>query len=343
MSHEIETMMYVGATPWHQLGVKLEAAPTTREAIVAAGLDWTVALKDLVTSDAEPVDHKCSYRTSDGKLMGVVGPTWKPLQNSEAFSFFDPFLASSEACLETAGSLREGKRVWVLAALNRDPSVIVAGADDVVKKYVLLSNAHDGTLAVKVGFTPVRVVCANTLAMAHDSEASKLLRVRHTANVVGALDGVREAMNLADQTFETTADQYRMMARKGVHEADLKAYVNRVFAPGRVAESAARKARTGLVLAGAPVIVEGEFIDDDASELKSRIYPKVRELFEGSITCQLPGVRGTYWALYNATTEYLTHARGSDASKRLNENAFGSGAILNARALRVGVAMASAA
>jgi phage/plasmid-like protein (TIGR03299 family) len=346
MSHEVENMFYVGQTPWHGLGIKLEAAPTTREAIVAAGLDWTVGLKALQTVDGVAVSHRATYRESDGSILGVVGPTWRPLQNAEAFSFFDPFVTSGEARLDTAGSLSEGRRVWILAQLNKDPSVIVPRSDDVVRKFVLLSNSHDGSLAIKVGFTPIRVVCANTLAMAHDSRKSNLLRIRHTKNSVDALEAVRDAMNLVNQAFEATADQYRFLASKGVVEADLKAYVNRVFAPNRVAENAAAKRKTGLVLATAPVVHEAEFIEDDvlgADELKSRVYPRVRQLFENGRGNALPGVAGTFWGAYNAIAEYLAYERGSDAGKRLNESWLGSGAALNARALRVGVEMAQAA
>jgi phage/plasmid-like protein (TIGR03299 family) len=342
MSHQVESMFYVGETPWHKLGVALPEAPTTREAIVAAGLDWEVGLKPLVTCDGESVDHRASYRVSDGKILGVVGPAWQPLQNTSAFSFFDPFLAGGEARLETAGSLCEGRRVWILAALNRDPSVIVPQSDDVVRKYILLSNAHDGTLAIKVGFTPVRVVCANTLAMAHDDKASRLLRIRHTKNSADALAAVRDVMNTANQTFEATAEQYRLLAKKDVVEADLKAYVNRVFAPRRV-EAAAAKRRTSMVLASAPIILDAEFIDDEDASLKSRVFPAVRELFEKGRGNQLPGVRGTMWAAYNSITEYLAYGRGKDSDKRLNEAWFGTGAMLNARALRVGVEMAAAA
>src|SRR4029077_9765938 len=132
MAHEVENMLYVGATPWHSLGVKLDAAPSTAEAIKAAGLNWEVGLKNLLTVDGEAVSHKATYRVSDGRILGVVGPAYKPIQNSLAFSWFDPFVESGEASIETAGSLRNGQRVWVLAKLNREPSEIVKG--DAVEK-----------------------------------------------------------------------------------------------------------------------------------------------------------------------------------------------------------------
>src|SRR5205823_9488561 len=113
------------------------------------------------------------------------------------------------------------------AKMNRDPLVIAEG--DTVEKYLLLSHGHDGSLAVRCGFTPVRVVCANTLAMAHGSDASKLIRVKHTKDVLENLANIREVMDLANQQFEATAEQYRLLARKSINQADLRRYVRRVL------------------------------------------------------------------------------------------------------------------
>ena len=134
--------------------------------------------------------------------------------------WFQPFLDAKEAALHTAGSLRNGSRIWVLAKLNRDPLVIAQG--DEVEKFILLSHGHDGSLAVRVGFTPVRVVCQNTLAMAHGSDASKLIRVKHTKDVHENLANIREVMDLANAEFEATAEQYRLLARKSINQADLR-------------------------------------------------------------------------------------------------------------------------
>lgn len=323
MAHEIESMFFVHETPWHRLGTRLEAPPTTREAIVAAGLDWEIGMKPLVTADGEPVTHRATYRKSDGAILGVVGPAWVPLQNTEAFSFFDPFLAAGEAALETAGSLREGKRVWVLAKMNRAPSVIVPKADDVVEKFILLSNSHDGSLAVRVGFTPIRVVCANTLSMAMGDTASKLIRVRHQKNMERTLAAVRDVMNTANGAFEATAEQYRRLARTSIVADDLKRYVQLVFSPNK-----------------ARVIVERPANDTGDETEKSRMFDTIAKLFENGRGNTLVGVRGTLWAAYNAVTEYVSHERGKSDETRLNA-LFNDGAQLNQRALDVALAMAA--
>jgi phage/plasmid-like protein (TIGR03299 family) len=325
MSHMIETMTYVGATPWHELGVKLDAPPTTREAIVAAGLDWEVGLKDLRTVDGEPVSHRATYRKSDGAILGVVGPSYHPIQNAQAFDWFDPFVTSKEASIETAGSLEGGKRIWVLARINRDPSTIVPG--DEIQKYILLANAHDGTLAGRVGFTPVRVVCHNTLSMAMGDGESRLVRVFHTKNAVDVLAKVRDIMNLANQQFEATAEQYRYLASRSLHAGDLEKYVSLVFPP-RVKPVVARSEGALAVLR-------------DEVARKSPTLEAIRGLFEEGVGNSLPGVRGTYWAAYNAVTEYTTHHRGRDAESRLNAS-FSDGALINRRALSSALSLAAA-
>ena len=170
MPAQIESMAYFGKVPWHGLGTALEEAdlyywPTACE---KAGLAWDVELVPLVTADTQAkVENKAVRRTSDGRILGVVGPRFTVLQNKDAFKWFEPFLAAKEALLHTAGSLQDGSRVWVLAKLKRDPLVIAEG--DEVEKFILLSHGHDGSLAVRCGFTPIRVVCQNTLSMAHGS------------------------------------------------------------------------------------------------------------------------------------------------------------------------------
>lgn len=318
MAHEVEQMMYVGQTPWHRLGKRFVEAPSLEDAIVAAGLDWKVTTEPVLSQSGEVLPALATRRSSDGRILGVVGPTYNPLQNSEAFDFFRPFLESGEAAIETAGSLRMGQRVFVLAKLKLDPMEVVK--NDAVQKYVLLSNSHDGTLAVRVGFTPIRVVCANTMALAHDSKASKLIRVRHTKNVLDNLDQIRSVMNLANAEFEATAEQYRLLASKEIKQADLEKYVKLVF-------------NTNKKLAEA----EGN-ID---SLNNRRLINGVQPLFEKGRGNDMPGVKGTLWAAYNAVSEYLQYERGSDDQARLDQMWFGQGAQLNKRALDVGVMMAA--
>lgn len=336
MAHEVENMMYVGATPWHRLGTKLDNPPTTAEAMVAAGLNWTVDMVPVMTDDGTMCrGFKAVQRSTDGRVLGVL-KDYTPLQNHEAFSFFDPFLASGEASLETAGSLRDGQRIWIMAKLNRDPISIVGS--DTVDKYLFLSNSHDGSLAVSCGFTPVRIVCANTLAMAHGDVRTKSLRVKHSANVKANVDAIRDIVNTANQAFEATADQYRLLARSDIHAADVEKYVEQVFRPQGNAAPESDDATVARLL--------GKQESDDATVArllgKPRALEPIQKLLETGRGAQLPGARGTLWGIYNATTEYLQHERGNDAAARFDSAMLGQGKATNDRALAVALKMATA-
>ena len=223
MPANVESMFYTGAEPWHGLGEKLEEAPTISEAINKSGLDWEVGVKDLVTTDGYDVPAKATYRKSDNSILGVVGPRYVPLQNKDAFEWFQPFVDAGECSLHMGGSLSGGQKVWALAQLNRDPSEIVKG--DEVQKFILLSNSHDGTTAIRVGYTPIRVVCVNTLAFAHSHKQSNLLRIRHTKSAQTNLDNVRDIMDNINAQFEATAEQFRFLASRDFNQADVRKYV----------------------------------------------------------------------------------------------------------------------
>jgi phage/plasmid-like protein (TIGR03299 family) len=307
-------MAFFGALPWHRLGTALEEADLYDwpSASKKAGLDWEVELVPLVTADTQAqVTHRAVRRTSDARVLGVVGPRYAALQNKDAFAWFQPFLDAREAALHTAGSLREGSRIWVLAKLNRDPLVIAEG--DEVEKFLLLSHGHDGSLAVRCGFTPVRVVCANTLSMAHGSDASKLIRIKHTRDVLENLANVREIMDLANAEFEVTAEQYHRLARKSINQTDLRKYVRRVLK------------------------IEDE---QEASSRLKNLMGEIVGLAEAGRGNTLPSVRGTLWTAYNGVSEWLTYNRGRSNDNRLNSLWFGDSARANRHALAVALDMA---
>lgn len=314
MAHLIEKMAFSGKTPWHGVGTALDEADLYdwRRTCVKAGLDWDVELTPLVTADTSAkVTHRAVRRTSDNRILGVVGPKYHALQNRDAFRWFQPFLDAKEATLHTAGSLCEGSRVWVLAKLNRHPLVIAAG--DEVEKFILLSHGHDGSLAVRVGFTPIRVVCANTLALSHRADASKLIRVKHSASLYEHLANIREVMNVANAEFEATAEQYRLLVRKSINQHDLRRYVR-------------------LVLK-----VDGKKL---STRMKNMI-DEITRLCESGRGNDLASVRGTLWTAYNGVSEWLTHQRGNNQGNRLNSLWFGDSGNINRHALDTALTMAS--
>ena len=319
MAHEIEmigeraSMAYFGETPWHNLGTPLTTDDLYdwQSVCVKSGLDWEAELVPLLTADTQAkVEHQAVRRKTDGRILGVVGPKYHVLQNREAFQWFQPFLDAKEAALHTAGSLQEGSRIWVLAKLNRSPLVIAPG--DEVEKFILLSHGHDGSLAVRVGFTPIRVVCANTLSLAHRADASKLIRVRHSASLHENLANIRAVMNVANQEFEATAEQYRLLARKSINQADLRRYIKKVLK------------------------VEG----DKISTRTTNMMQQITALCEFGRGNNLASVSGTYWTAYNGVNEWLSYNRGHNQQNRLNSLWYGDSAKMNKFALETALAMA---
>ena len=314
MPAAVENMMFVGETPWHGLGNKVDEGIMIGDAIVAAGLDWEVGLKDLQTTDGVPVSHRATYRKTDGSILGVVGPRYTPLQNKDAFDWFQPFLDANEYSIHTAGSLHEGQKVWVLAQLNRDNSEIVRG--DEVCKFILLSNSHDGSTAIRVGYTPIRVVCVNTLAFAHSHTNSKLIRIRHTRSSQKNLESVRDIMDNINAEFEATAEQYRFLASRNFNQKDVEKYVKVVLGIEKTADEDI-KTRTRNIM------------DDILTRING---PKQ----------SATNVSGTWWAAYNGFNEYLNYGKGRTTDNRLDSLWFGQNANDNMSALKTAMEFANA-
>jgi phage/plasmid-like protein (TIGR03299 family) len=363
MPANVETMFSVKETPWHGIGKVIVNAPTIEQGIIDAGLAWDTLVESLyrkiesddnsITIEEQDEFARVFVRSDNRKTLGIVGPNTHPLQNVKAFDFFEPFVASGEAFLETAGSLDEGRKVWVMAKINRDNSVIVKG--DEVAKFVLLSNSHDGTTAVRVGFTPVRVVCANTLAMAHKDKASKLLRVRHSKQVEQNLEHIREAMNLANEEFEATAEQFRFLASRQINAKDLREYVKIVFK--MEPDDSKISTRSNNILADiikrhdekqsivlellAKAKEEKELRQAEAVSMLDAAIEATTQNFESGRGTENANSRGTYWTAYNAINEYLNYDRGHNKDTRLNSLWFGQNATANNLALDVATKLAN--
>lgn len=333
MPANVETMFSVNKTPWHGLGHVLESAPTTAEGIRLAGLDWSAVPRPLLVQgnrENRPVgSHRAIVRSDNGAILGVVGSKYQPLQNVDAFRFFDPFIAAG--CeLETAGALGAGETVWVLATLPKGESEIRPG--DSVRSYVLLSNSHDGSSTVRAGLTSVRVVCANTLAIAHST--SNLRKVRHTRGMHAKLADARTQIKTWLDSARETADAYRRLAATPITDRQFDDYAREVF---RVKPAKTEPAP----VAGIPVDeVMGISLDRALGKQRaSRVIAQARECYE-----RAPGqreIQGTAWGAYNAVTAYLTHVRGRSADNRLRSNMAGQSAVDNSRALSLALNMAN--
>jgi phage/plasmid-like protein (TIGR03299 family) len=302
MAHELliedgeAAMFYVGEPPWHGLGQKLNSPATAAEAVEAAHLDWRVAKVPLYIAGGSRL-HEIRGRyaivrddaigTPACRALGIVGESYRVLQNTDAFRFFDPIVGEGAAVYHTAGALGAGERVWILAKLPGD--IMVAGRDR-VEKHLLLSNSHDGSSAVQVKFTPVRVVCQNTLAQA--LAEGRTFRARHDRDLLLGLRDVREAMGFIGDEYARLAAAFDAMARVGMDRAALGAYLSKVF----------------------PLPADRD--DERASERADAQRFWAAHLFErGAGNTEHP-VAGTLWAAYNAVTELVDHGSGLVAGQR---------------------------
>jgi phage/plasmid-like protein (TIGR03299 family) len=176
--------------------------PTSREAIAHAGLDYEVVKAPLFAKGSEPAidfavpDQYATIRTDNNVIFGVVGKDYQIVQNADAFAFFDAIVGGGDGILyETAGAIGQGERIFITAKL---PGYIRVGSgDDVTEKYIFLTTSHDGSGSITAAFTPIRVVCQNTLNAALRS-ATNVLRIRHTANAKQRLEDAHRVMGLAD-------------------------------------------------------------------------------------------------------------------------------------------------
>ena len=192
MSANVEMMFSVREKPWHGLGVIVNEAPTSKDALKLAGLDWTVEQKEIFLEDGTKI--KGSYanvRSSDNKPLGIVGERYKIVNNVDAFKFTDELIGEG-VTYETAGSLKEGRQIWMLAKLPENYNIL----GDEVTPFLVFTNTHDGSGAVKVAMTPVRVVCNNTLNLALKT-AKRTWSARHTQNIHASMEQARETLGLA--------------------------------------------------------------------------------------------------------------------------------------------------
>ncbi len=311
MPHNIDTMGYYGEEPWHGLGVSVPARATAAEMICAARLDWEVERVAIPNVGAGADDDARRFQlirmprngSGAGVPLGVVGPTYRPLQNTEAFDSFDPIIGQEKAVFETAGALGNGERVWVLA---KAPGELRVTGDDCCSKYLLLSNSHDGRGSVLVKFTPVRVVCQNTLMLALES-GEKGHRVRHSTNMLVRLRDVQDLLAVMWRTFQAAEDLFQSLAKVQVDADRLSAYLEHVYP----LTDKQRKARQ-----------------------KPERWDRVMELFEIGDAPKLAPSH-TLWGAYNAVTRYEDYRQANEAGpdRRLNRVWFGHGADLKLRAL----------
>lgn len=305
MPHEVETMFYYQEVPWHGLGTKVEHALTAQEAIVEAGLDWDVELRNVLVPDASGTlrvvtGKKAVVRMTDDRIFGILGDSYRPVQNSQSFKFFDEVVSSGMVNYESAGSLQSGAKVWILAKMQSPLEV----AKEQVDRYIVLVNSHDGSSALQMYWTPVRVVCMNTLRMSQAHKLSPTFYTRHTLNVMSKIDTAKVVLGLADSYYAEWLEQANILAKKKLTDDQALQIVTHAFG-------------------------------QDGNE---EIYPPIRKEMEKVLALRFEGVgqdnslvQGTAWQVYNAVVEYSDYykvPRSKDESARLASVWFGSGKMM---------------
>lgn len=220
MSANVETMFYVRENPWHGLGTKVNEAPGSREALIIAGLNWNVLQEPIYTETEEFIEgYKANVRDSDRKVLGVVTDRYKVIQNQEAFAFTDALLGEGVR-YETAGSLQGGKRVWLLAHMPHE--YIISG--ERISPYLVFTNTHDGSGAIKAALTPIRVVCQNTLNLAL-STAKRSWSMIHTGNIKGKLQEARNTLILAETYMDSLGREFEELRKKKLTDKQVMEYI----------------------------------------------------------------------------------------------------------------------
>lgn len=224
MSANVETMFYTREKPWHGLGTMVSDAPTSGKALELAGLDWNVIQKPIQTTEGTPITgFKANIRDKDDRVLGVVTDRYKVVQNQEAFAFTDELLGEG-VTYETAGSLQDGRRTWILAKLPH--RYIISG--DEITPYLVFMNSHDGTGAIKAAMTPIRVVCNNTLNLAL-STAKRFWSTNHTGDINGKMEDARYTLLYADKYMGELGKVIDQLKRNKLSDVQVYEYINALF------------------------------------------------------------------------------------------------------------------
>lgn len=291
MSALVETLFYAGREkPWHGLGTNVEECPTSKEAIHLAGLDWRVISQPIFAVTAEEIpNYKANVRDFDSSVLGIVSNKYKIVQNDEAFDFVDNLVDGKSTRYETAGSLKKGRTIWLLAKM---PSVRVLG--DEVEPYLCFTNTHDGTGAIKACCTPVRVVCNNTLNFALQT-ASRCWSVKHMGDLSEKLFAAEETLGLAHTYMSKLSEEADKLANTKLERDKIDDILKELF----------------------------PLNEEDSSEI---VKKRVQGAKDNILVCysmpDLKQFQGTAYGFMNAIADFVAHSAPMRMTKNYQENNF---------------------
>jgi len=323
MSHELETrdgnvqMAFVGTegTPWHGLGTKVDANITPLNMMKAAGLDWEVYktplhynfglsqskdVGDFTAAQHEVPGKQALVRDIDGRVLDIVGDNWNPVQNREAFDFFVDFVDTGNMTMSTAGSLKDGRIVWALAKVSDSFSLKTNNGEDVIESYLLFSNPHEYGKTVTVQFTPIRVVCNNTLTLSLKTSSTNAVKLSHVRKFNA--EKVSEMLGLAHIKLEAYKESAEHMLKKSYSYESMMSYFKTIF----------------------PAAGENDVSKNAAKAVDIMSTQPGRHLGEGS-----------YWQLFNTVTRMVDHELGRTPDTRLQSAWYGEGVRTKQKALQL--------
>ena len=316
MAHELEIvngqaqMAYVGEVPWHGLGTQVDENISSNGMLFAAGLDWNVEKQPLFAEyggEKVATGKSALLRDSDGKILDVVSDDWFPVQNSAAFDFFHDFVEAGDMQMHTAGSLRGGKIVWALAKVSEEFEVF---GGDKVESYLLFSNPHQYGKCIDIRFTPIRVVCNNTLTLSLGQKSDMMVKLNHRHQFNAEM--VKQALGVAHTKLATYKDVATFLGSKSYTKDKATEYLTELF----------------------PVLGKKE------KEL-SRPAEKILDLVNTQPGAQY--AEGTWWSMFNAVTYATDHVLGQNSDTRLQSAWYGANRTRKIKALEKAVEYAEAA
>lgn len=289
MSANVESMFYVRETPWHGLGTRVVEAPSSAEALIMAGLDWSVVQEPIYTGNDLIEGYKANVRDTDRKVLGVVTDRYKVIQNNEAFAFTNELLGEGVR-YETAGSLQGGKKVWLLAHMPHE--YIISG--ERISPYLLFSNTHDGSGAIKVALTPIRVVCNNTLNLAL-ATAKRSWSMIHTGDIKGKMSEARDTLFMAEKYMDSLGKEFENLRLKKLTDKQVMDFIE-ILLP-----------------------MESDLSDQQTKNIKKLQEDMKMRYFDAP---DLQDVGKNAYRFINAVSDFATHAEPIRRTANYKENLF---------------------
>lgn len=314
MAHEIEmvngvaSMAYAGDVPWHGLGKSVPADLTPVQMLDAAGLNWDVYKTPafaIINDETVGTGMAALVRNSDSKILDMVSDDWNPVQNLEAFEFFNDFIAAGDMQMHTAGSLKGGQIVWALAKVNESFELFKG---DQIDSYLLFSNFHKYGFSTDVRFTPIRVVCNNTLTLSLNSAVERMVKINHRTQFKA--DNVKMMLGITSEKLAKYKEMAAYLGSKMYKNESLVEYFTRIFPSTNTEKELSRNASRALSL------VETQ-----------------------------PGAEfaeGSWWSAFNTVTYMTDHIVGRSGDSRLSSAWYGQNRNLKTKALEMAVEYADA-